>query len=339
MNDNLPSRRDNKRPLISVIMSIYSEPLEWLRLSIDSILKQTYDLFEFIIVCDNPNYEDGINLLKEYSERDSRIRIVYNPNNIGLTKSLNKALSVAKGQLIARMDADDIAFPERFEMQVRCLEGKNKSLCHSGKIIINDKGEDIRVDVVKHEIDYSQLFLGNMIAHPSVMMTSDVLGLRTLLYNENVKRGQDYELWTYFFLNGVNFIYIAQPLMKYRVSEEQISQKHVAEQWRNSQAIRNQFVVAFLKQCGLTINYQNLKGTRELILKCIKSKNSSIQKAFKKIVFLIDYNLVTANCLNIVYFIIDKSLFYDIDSIYKKMFWQAATRKKIYPFWILKQNE
>ena len=94
-----------ERPLISVIYCLYKEKIEWIRQSVESILNQTYGLFEFIIICDNPDYQSAVDLLKEYSSADPRIRLIVNEENIGITRSLNKGLELAKGGLIARMDS------------------------------------------------------------------------------------------------------------------------------------------------------------------------------------------------------------------------------------------
>ena len=93
---------------LSVVMSIYKEPVEWMRQSIDSILNQTFTDFEFVIVNDNPIRSENRDILDEYSKKDFRIIVLSNDENIGLTKSLNKGLRISKGKYIARMDADDI---------------------------------------------------------------------------------------------------------------------------------------------------------------------------------------------------------------------------------------
>ena len=119
-------------PKISVLMSVYNEPIDWMRQAIESILNQTYKDFEFIIVNDNPEREENQFVLNEYRNKDSRIIILCNEHNIGLTKSLNKGLTVANGEYIARMDADDIALPKRFEKQALYLaKNKNVFLCHT----------------------------------------------------------------------------------------------------------------------------------------------------------------------------------------------------------------
>lgn len=326
---------------VSVIMSVYKEPIAWIEESVNSILAQTFNDYEFIIVCDNPEDLQIRSYLNSLPAIDSRIRIINNSHNIGLTKSLNKAISlISSPEYIARMDADDIAMPNRLYEQVKKLEGKSLSVCHTGKIIINSKGAEIRKDISSRPLDYSQLFLGNMIAHPSVMMTSDVLGLRKKLYNEDIKRGQDYELWSFFFLNNVEFLYIPLPLIKYRISDEQISRKYVTEQWRNSQLIRTKFVMDFLSREGIGVDIKETKKARAQIRhKILSEKECANTASIKKILFLLDYNLVAHNTFSFYTYLFDYGLFKDIDSIYKKMFLQTATKKRIYPFWLLESNE
>lgn len=84
-------------PFVSVIMSVYNEPLEILTESIESVLNQTYTDFEFIIVIDNPNFLEARFLIESFAKKDNRIKFFVNKTNLGLSKSLNKAISIAKG--------------------------------------------------------------------------------------------------------------------------------------------------------------------------------------------------------------------------------------------------
>ena len=106
---------------LSIIMPVYNEKVEWIKESIESIIYQTFTEFEFIIILDNPENKEAEKLLENYSKKDKRIRILKNKKNIGLVKTLNIGLDVANGEFIARMDADDIALPERFEKQMNFL--------------------------------------------------------------------------------------------------------------------------------------------------------------------------------------------------------------------------
>lgn len=100
-----------KSPTVSVLMSVYNGGA-YLPPCIDSILGQTFKDFEFIII-DDGSKDDSPAVLKEYADRDSRIRLVVRANK-GLTKTLNEAYKLSRGKYLARMDCDDVAVPTRF---------------------------------------------------------------------------------------------------------------------------------------------------------------------------------------------------------------------------------
>jgi glycosyltransferase involved in cell wall biosynthesis len=128
-------------PKVTVLMSVYNGE-EHLREAIDSILNQTYKNFEFLII-DDGSTDGSVNIIRSYL--DPRIRLIKNKKNIGITRSLNKGLKLARGEYIARMDDDDIAFPERLEKQVRFLnEHVNVGLVGGSDITINGVGDEIR---------------------------------------------------------------------------------------------------------------------------------------------------------------------------------------------------
>ncbi|QFJ55859.1 glycosyltransferase family 2 protein [Pseudobutyrivibrio xylanivorans] len=108
--------------MISVIMSVFNEKIDWIKQSVQSILNQTYANLEFIIVIDNPNVDKSVLLyLNGLPHIDSRVKILMNEKNVGLAISLNRALAVATGELIARMDADDISEIDRLEKEIKYL--------------------------------------------------------------------------------------------------------------------------------------------------------------------------------------------------------------------------
>lgn len=227
-------------PRVSVVMSVYKEPVDWLRQSVDSILNQTFTDFEFIIICDNPGYKIGIAALKEYALRDSRIKLVFNESNIGLTKSLNKGLIQATGEYIARMDADDISMPTRFENQVTFLDAhKDCIVCGTRvKYIGNVKwwrrpnADWIKINDVENK---GRLIIGSPFAHPTIMMRR----LSPIQhYDENIRRSQDYDLWIRLSGKG-QFYNLPQSLLFYRVSPTQIS---AASHNHFSQEIRRKYI-------------------------------------------------------------------------------------------------
>ena len=105
--------------LVSVLMCVYDTPVRYLKEATESILNQTYDNLEFIIVDDGSGLKETGDYLEAVSKADNRIKLIHNNNNIGLTKSLNIGLHFCKGNYIARMDADDISISERIEKQVQ----------------------------------------------------------------------------------------------------------------------------------------------------------------------------------------------------------------------------
>ena len=217
---------------VSVIMSVYKEPVEWLRQSIDSILTQTFPDFEFIIVNDCPEREDHVRILNEYQQQESRIVIITNDKNIGLTQSLNKALSLAKGEYIARMDADDISMPERFGKQVAYLDN-HADICAVGTWIVNiDEKGKLLPGIVRYDADprwvKAQMLQNSQLCHPSAMFRRMVKN-HVAQYDETLRYAQDYALWVSLLPYG-EIANIPEVLLQYRTSNKQITSNNKAEQ-------------------------------------------------------------------------------------------------------------
>ena len=121
--------------LISIIMSVYNGE-NFVEKCIDSITKQTFKNFEFLIL-DDGSTDNTYELLKKKKFNDDRIKIFRNENNLGLTKSLNKLIKKSKGNIIARQDADDLSNPKRFEKQIDYIEKYNLDFCTTRAKIIN----------------------------------------------------------------------------------------------------------------------------------------------------------------------------------------------------------
>jgi glycosyltransferase involved in cell wall biosynthesis len=178
-------------PKISVIMSVYNGG-KYLREAIESILNQTFTDFEFIIVNDGST-DNSLEIILSYT--DERIRIINNEKNIGLTKSLNKALKVARGEYIARQDADDVSLPNRFEEQIKYLK-KHPEVVLLGTIayLIDKNGKIIGKKVALAKPSLKDLFKVNQFNHGSVMFKKEIVN-QLGGYNELIRYSQDYELW------------------------------------------------------------------------------------------------------------------------------------------------
>ena len=222
-----------KNPKISVIMAVYNEE-KYIREAIESILNQTFRDFEFIIV-DDGSTDNTPKILEEYAKKDSRIRILRNEKNIGLTKSLNKAIKQAKGEYIARMDADDIAMKERLEKQLDFMEkNPDVGLVGTSFYFINEEGKILGKNIypTKDEDLRRILIKNNTFCHPSIMIRKEVFD-KIGLYDESFETSQDYELYfrvaKYFKLANLE-----EPLLYWRVSKESISFKNEIKQRKNT---------------------------------------------------------------------------------------------------------
>lgn len=210
-----------KNPKISVIMSVYNGE-RYLREAIESILNQTFTDFEFIIVNDGST-DSSLEIIQSYD--DERIKIINNEKNIGLTKSLNKALKVARGEYIARQDADDISLPNRFEEQIKYLERHPEvALLGTNIYKIDENGKIIGKYIVLAKPSIKDLFNGNQFNHGSVMFKKEVID-ELGGYNELFKYAQDYELWLRI-AKHYNIRNVTQILYKLRSHDENIGFKN-----------------------------------------------------------------------------------------------------------------
>jgi glycosyltransferase involved in cell wall biosynthesis len=207
--------RKEQRPKVSVIMSVYNG-IPFLKKSVESILNQTYKNFEFIIV-DDFSTDGSWKYLA--SLHDKRVKLIRNKKNLRLTKSLNKALTKACGDFIARMDADDISMPQRLEKQIRFLM-KNRSidLCGTFAALIDKNGKKVgklHYPQMPDEIK-RKLVLYNPIVHPSLMAREAVFK-KLKGYNEEFDGAEDYEL----LMRGskfFNYANISEELLMLRLS-------------------------------------------------------------------------------------------------------------------------
>jgi len=179
----------NNNPKVSVVMSSY-DGQKYLKQSVESILNQTFNDFEFLIVND-ASTDKTLQILQEYSTRDSRITIINNEKNLGLTKSLNKALHISRGEYIARMDDDDISTPKRLEKQLGFMQNNPEVvLCGTLAVVVNEKREKIGDKILPtlYKDIKKKLLFNNQFVHTSLFFKKE-LGL----YNEEFQRAQDYE--------------------------------------------------------------------------------------------------------------------------------------------------
>ncbi len=183
-------------PKVTVLMAVYNGE-DHLSESIESILAQTFEDFEFLIVNDGST-DRSRDVVLSYRNADPRIRLIDNPQNIGLPKSLNLGLRRAKGEYVARQDADDLSAPLRLEAQVEFLDSRPEvhavgcwfeSVDEQGLTFGYERPSDRSPSIPE------QLSAGiNPLAHGSVTFRRQtVVDLGG--YDERFWYAQDFELW------------------------------------------------------------------------------------------------------------------------------------------------
>jgi glycosyltransferase involved in cell wall biosynthesis len=210
---------------ISVIMPVYNSA-NYLHAAIESILKQSFENFEFIIV-DDGSTDDSLAIINSY--HDKRIILIVNKENKGIVNALNEGLKLSRGKYVARMDADDISFTERFAIQYQYLaQHPTCKLCGSFAIAIDSNGNKLNLlkrPISNDEIKIQQLFKNSFI-HPTVMI--DRLIAQKFLYQEQYLFAEDFFLFSQICLS-YDVHNINEPLLFYRTHEHNItSQKKEA---------------------------------------------------------------------------------------------------------------
>ena len=227
-------------PVISVVMSVYNGE-KFLEEAIESILNQTYKNFEFIIINDGST-DASLEVLSGYQRKNKKIVLISRENK-GLISSLNEGIKKSKGKYIARMDADDVSLPTRFEDQINYIESNNLDMCGTATNIYSDckyLNKNIYPET-DHEIKFSLMF-SSPFAHSSVMMKKSIF--RVVKY-EDYKYAEDYKLWIDVALSGFIMGNMNKILLRYRLHDGQISNIYKKLQRNTSKEIAQFYLKNF----------------------------------------------------------------------------------------------
>jgi glycosyltransferase involved in cell wall biosynthesis len=225
-----------KSDFVSIILPVYNGE-KYIASAIESILNQSHDNFELILINDGSKDSTEM-IINHYVIEDKRIKFVSRENK-GLIYTLNQALSLCTGRFIARMDADDISFPNRIKHQLNWLLTNNQhAMVGSSYLYINENDNVIgKRKVICDENEIKNYFLlGNPFCHPSVMFNRDVIG-DELYYDEEYETAEDFELWLRL---SRSFLISNIPdcLLKYRINPESITSNSYIKQFHVSKKLR-----------------------------------------------------------------------------------------------------
>ncbi|MBQ6616503.1 MAG: glycosyltransferase [Thermoguttaceae bacterium] len=223
MNEEIP---------ISVVMSVYNGE-RYLSLAIESVLKQTFKDFEFIIV-DDGSTDRSLEIIRKYEKKDSRIRVLVQENQ-GLAAALNNGIAMARGKYIARMDDDDISLPNRLQLQYEFMESHPEIVASSCNVIVINKWGD-EYDLWKREVDSSVIDSNHVnlgytsLCHPSAIIKKsafDAVGG----YSSDIRYAQDLDLWLKMGEYGA-LTNLPEALILYRFHNNAASGAHRQEQYK-----------------------------------------------------------------------------------------------------------
>ena len=224
-------------PLVTVLMPVYNGA-RYLGEAIESILNQTYTNFEFLII-DDASTDDSVEIIKSY--RDSRLRFVENSENLGQAETMNRGLRLALSQYIARMDQDDISLSLRLEKQVGFMENNPQvGVCGTWMKYIG-YGNSVLELATKDDLIKIKLLTTQNLAHPTVMIRNSVLNEYNLRYNGEYSPAEDYDLWVRM-SDYCSFANLPEPLVKYRLHENQGSKIAEKRQSGSSNRVRRRLI-------------------------------------------------------------------------------------------------
>lgn len=228
----------NQSPLISVILPVYNAA-KYLNEALESLRYQTYPHFEVIAV-DDGSTDSSYKILKNYANLDSRFRVFKNKTNLKIANTLNFGLTKAKGHFIARMDADDISLPNRFQKQIKFLLGHPGVVIVGGQCLTIDKDSRLtgkklfpttHIDI--HELMYTR----NPLQHPTVMINRSLLPKALVWYSPHLIPAEDLDL--YFRLGKFGlYANLKSAILMYRQHEDSETFKNPKYTFKITQKVR-----------------------------------------------------------------------------------------------------
>lgn len=240
-------------PKVSVVLPVYNGA-QHVTAALDSILAQSFEDFE-VLVIDDGSTDSTPDKLGTY--QDPRVRIVRNQTNLGLVASLNRGLQLARGDYIARMDADDISLPTRLAAQTEFMEVNPEIWMCGGWYAAAKSETDVATLVqrpLEHDLIKATLLFECPFAHPTVMLRRSRFHESRLYYDTVYKYGEDYDLWSRVLLQpNARVANLPSVLLWYRVHDESITTRHGQGQYNTSVQIRKRLLSALGLHCNSII--------------------------------------------------------------------------------------
>ncbi len=214
-----------KENLVSIITPVYNSE-KYLESTLNSVLGQTYPHWEHILV-DDCSTDSSRELLTQWSQQDSRIRILFNDQNRGAGYSRNRAIEMARGRYIAFLDSDDIWEKKKLEIQIGFMQQHNAAFCHTSYGYLDENGNDILrpLRVSSKPVTYQMLLKRTEISCLTAIYDVSVLGK---CYMTEHRLKQDYALWLSILKRG----YVSQPIDVILAYYRQRKKSATSKKWK-----------------------------------------------------------------------------------------------------------
>lgn len=250
----------NTEPLISVILPVYNSEL-YLRAAIDSVLNQTLSDFELIVI-DDGSTDNSENIIKTYT--DPRLVYIKNEKNLRIVETLNRGIEKARGKYIARMDADDICLPDRFENQIRFINESGADLVGSAIFVFGDNVKNHKqiYPCSRFDIEYCMIWFC-AISHPTVFAKSEVFK-KNLYSKEQTYGAEDRGLWSDLILKNYNLQNSINSYLFYRRSSTQCTSVNLNRLHESSREITRGYSEKKFGEDGVYLHYMSFYNTRTL---------------------------------------------------------------------------
>lgn len=218
-------------PLVTVIMPAYRAEA-YIEAAVRSVMAQSLTDWELLIL-DDCSGDNTAAIAHALAREDGRIRVLRNEENMGVARTRNRGMDLARGEYIALLDSDDVWHPEKLARQIALLEQTDADLCYCSYAIVDAKGVPCRPDyMVPPEADYRRLLRENVIGCSTVVLTRRILEshrFATDFYHE------DYVLWVTLLREGFRAVGCTEPLVDWRFIENSRSfdkRKAAGNRWR-----------------------------------------------------------------------------------------------------------
>ena len=265
----------DKTPILSVLMPVFNSE-QFIAEAIESILNQTFKDFEFLIL-DDASTDKSFEIIKEFKNKDPRIKVFQNAKNLGVVESRNKLINLSKGKYIAWIDSDDIAFENRLEKQVDFLEthpeigmvGSNASTIDENNNKIGKWLFETEPQKLKIELFFHSPFLSSAVVIRKSCLPQNY-------YNSNFPVAEDFDLYSKI-AEQYEIANIREFLVKYRINSKGLSKSNTEKMERLS----IQVIKEHAERLGIKLEENTIKNLRKPVTasKIAPNEISGIEKS------------------------------------------------------------